>query len=342
MPINMVMFEVKSAEREYLEKHLFEDYNIELYEECLDSEFVKMLPAKIFENTNAISIFNNSSISSDVLNNFKNLRVISIRAAHYDNICINSCEDKNIAVVNIPDFGAQSVAEYTIGLMINLVRNIIPANNFIKSNNKYKGGFLGRDLKDMTLGIAGTDLTGATVCKIANALGMNIVAYDNKKKQELIETCNVEYLSIGEFIERSDIISVHMEYLSESYHLFNDEIFSKCKDGMYFINTSKSELVDIEALQKYIDIGKIAGAALDTSPCNSICYNCVNLSERLEPNHLDCLTQAEFIERFKAYDNVIITPCIAYATQDAIENNIKQTMINIKKALNGDKMCRIV
>ena len=342
MPINMLMFEVKTAEREYLEKHLFEDYKIELYEECLDSEFMNMLSSEILENTNAISIFNNSSISSDVLDNFRNLRVISIRAAHYDNICISSCEDKNIAVVNIPDFGAQSVAEYTIGLMINLVRNIIPANNFIKSNNKYKGGFLGRDLKDMTLGIAGTDLTGATVCKIAKALGMNIIAYDNIKKQELIETYNIEYLPIDEFAEKSDIISVHLEYTPETYHLFNDEIFSKCKDGMYFTNTSKSELVDIVALQKYIDNGKIAGAALDTSPCDSICYNCVNLSEKLEPSNLDCLTQAEFIERFMAYDNVIITPCIAYATQDAIENNMKQTMINVKKALNGDKMCRIV
>ena len=342
MPINMLMFEVKAAEREYFDKHSFEDYNIEFYEECLDDEFVKTLPIPLLEKTNVISIFNNSSISKEVLDNFKNLRVISIRAAHFDNICINSCEDKNIAVVNISDFGAQSIAEYTIGLMINLVRNIIPANNFIKSDNTYKGGFIGRDLKDMTLGIAGTNLTGATVCKIAKAFGMNIVAYDNVKKQELIETCNVEYLPIDDFAKLSDIISVHMEYTSETYHLFNDEIFSKCKDGMYFINTSKSELVDIAALQKYIDIGIIAGAALDTSPCDSICYNCVNLSERLEPSYLDCLTQAEFIERFNAYDNVIITPCIAYATRDAIENNINKTMINVKKALNGDKMCRIV
>ena len=342
MPINIVMFEVKTAEKEYLEKHPFEDYNFTFYEECLDDEFVKTLTQNTLENTNVISIFNNSTITKDVLDNFKNLRVISIRAAHYDHICINSCEDNNIAVVNIPNFGARSIAEYTIGLMINLVRNIIPANNFIKSNNKYKGGFLGRDLRDMTLGIAGTDLTGATVCKIAKALGMNIIAYDNIKKQELIETCNVEYLPIDEFAKMADIISVHMEYTPETYHLFNDEIFSKCKEGIYFINTSKSEIVDVEALQKYIDTGKILGAALDTSPCNSICYNCANLSEKLKPNHLDCLTQAEFIERFKAYDNVIITPCIAYATQDAIENNIEQTMINIKKALKGDKMCRIV
>ena len=140
----------------------------------------------------------------------------------------------------------------------------------------------------------------------------------------------------------ADIISVHLEYAPENYHLFNDEIFSKCKDGMYFINTSKSEIADIEALQKHIDNGKIRGAALDTSPCNSICYNCINLSQKLTPSHLDCLSQAEFTDKFKAYDNVIITPCIAYATEDAIDNNIKQTMINIKKALYGDKACRIV
>ena len=342
MAINMLIFEIKEAERKYFETNTFCDYNINFYEECLDIDFIKNLSEDTLEKTNVISIFNNSTITKELLEKFKNLRVLSVRAAGLDNICLSSCEDKNIAVVNIQDFGAQSIAEYTIGLMISLIRNIIPANNFIKSNNQYRGGFLGRDLANMTLGVAGTGLTGAIVCKIAYSLGMKIIAYDSYKKQELIEKYNVEYLNFDDFISHSDIITVHMNYASENYHLFNDEVFSKCKDNMYFINTSKAEIADITALQKYLDNGKIIGAALDTSPCESICYNCINLSDKLKPSHLECMTQAEFIEKFKNYDNVIVTPCIAYATTDAIHNNINQTMINIKKALNGDKMCRVV
>ena len=342
MATNILMFEIKNAEKEYFSKNCFEGCNITFFEECLDEEFVKTLSKEILDNTHVISIFSNSSITKDVLDNFKNLRVISIRASVFDHICVNSCEDKNIAVINIADFGAESVAEFTMGLMINLVRNIIPANKLIKEDKKYMGGFLGRDLKNLTLGVAGTGLTGATVCKLAYAFGMKIITYDNNIKQELIDKYNVEYTTLEELVEKSDIISVHLEYLPETYHLFNEEIFSKFKDGTYFINTSKSEIIDLEVLYKYIKNGKLKGAALDNSPCESICYNCKNFAQKLNPVHLDCVNQSEFINKFKEFDNVIITPCISYATQDAICNNISNTMINIRQVLNGERICRII
>ena len=342
MSINILMFEMKNSEKDYFKNNNFEDCNITFFDECLNEDFVKTLSDEVLMNTNAISIFNNSSITNEVLCHFKNLRVISIRASLFDHICISSCEDRNIAVVNIPHFGAQSVAEYTIGLMINLVRNIIPAYDLIKNNNKYTGGFLGRDLDNLTLGVVGTGLTGALVCKFANCFNMKIIAHDTIKRQELIEKYDVQYVSLEELVQNSDIVTIHLDYIPETYHLFNEEIFSKFKEGMYFINTSKSEIVDLEALCKCIDEGKIKGAALDTSPCESICYNCKNLAEKLIPGHLECLEQTSFINKFKDYDNIIITPCISYATQDAIENNLYKTIINIKKALKGDKMCRIV
>ena len=342
MAINILAFEIKEAEKEYFKNNNFEDCNIICFEECLNGEFVETLSEELLENTNAISIFNNSSITGDILGKFKNLRVVSIRSSYFDHICMNSCEEKNIAVVNISNFGAKSVAEYTMGLIINLVRNIIPANNLIKSDKKYFGGFLGRDLDNLTLGVIGTGLTGAMVCKFANAFGMKILAYDTIERQEIVEKYNVEYTSLSELAEKSYVITIHLDYLPETYHFINEEFFSKCKDGMYFINTSKSEIMDLSAFCKYLENGKIKGAALDTSPCESICYNCKNLSEKLLPEHLECLEQTTFINKFKNFNNVIITPCISYATQDAIENNLYNTIIDIKKSLRGDRMCRIV
>ena len=342
MAINILMFEIKEAEKQYLEEHPFEGYNITTFEECLDEDFLHNLSPELLENTHVISIFNNSTVTKEVLKNFKNLRIISVRAAHFDHICISTCEDKNIAVVNIPQFGAQSVAEYTIGLIINLVRNIIPANNLIKSGEKYFGGFLGRDLDNLTLGIAGTGITGAYVCKFAKAFGMKVIAYDTKTKQELIDKYELQYMPLSDLVKQADIVTVHLDYMPETYHLFDEEILSNCKDGLYFINTSKSEIVDLEVLLKYFETEKIKKIALDTSPCESICYNCKNLSDKLYPSNLECLNQMEFIKKFCKHENAIITPCIAYATQDAIDNNLTQTMINIKKAMNGDRMCRIV
>lgn len=342
MAINILVFETKQAEKEYFDNNNFEDCDITCFEECLNEEFTETLSDEILDNTNAISIFNNSSITGEVLNKFKNLRAISIRSSYFDHICINSCVEKNIAVVNIPHFGAQSVAEFTMGLIINLVRNIVSANDFIKSDKKYYGGFLGRDLDNLTLGVIGTGLTGGMVCKFAHLFDMKIIAHDTIPRQELIEKYNVEYLPLDELAEKSDIITIHLDYLPETYHLINEEFLAKCKDGIYFINTSKSEIIDLNAFCKYLENGKIKGAALDTSPCESICYNCKNLSEKLSPEHLECLEQTTFINKFKDFNNVIITPCISYATQDAIENNLYKTIINIKKVLRGDRMCRVV
>ena len=342
MAINIIMFETKQAERDFLKKNHYENCEITFFEECLDEEFVKTLPQDILEKTNAISIFDNSTITKEVIEKFKNLRVVSVRAAIYDNICISSCEDKNIAVVNIPDFGTQSVAEYTIGLMINLTRNIIPANNLLKRGEKYQGGLIGKDLNGLTLGIVGTGVQGAMVCKLAKSFGMDIAAYDLFPRQELVDKYSVKYLSLEELANVSDIITIHLDYIPETYHIFNEEIFSKCKDSMYFINTSKSEIVDIEALDKYLQNGKIKGAAMDTSPCNSICYNCRQLNEKLYPSNLNCLSQSDFLSKFEQYDNVIITPCLSYTTGNAIENNLTETINGIKKVLNGEKLCRVV
>ena len=81
MAINIIMFETKQAEKEFLDKNHYENCEITFFEECLDEEFVKTLPEDVLEKTNAISIFDNSSITKKVIEKFKNLRVISIRAA---------------------------------------------------------------------------------------------------------------------------------------------------------------------------------------------------------------------------------------------------------------------
>ena len=138
MAINILMFEIKDAEKEYFAENEIEGCNITFYEECLDMNFIKTLPNEVLENTHAISIFNNSSVTREVLENFKNLRVISIRAAIFDHICLESCEDKNIAVVNIPEFGAQSVAEYTIGCALACCKRFIEGRELyaVGKNNK--------------------------------------------------------------------------------------------------------------------------------------------------------------------------------------------------------------
>ena len=96
------------------------------------------------------------------------------------------------------------------------------------------------------------------------------------------------------------------------------------------------------ALYKYIANGKIKGAALDVLTCESLNFSCPGQKKLDEEIQLDCLEELLYVEKLNRFDNVIITPHIAYETQDAINYILEKTMENIKNIINGDKMCRIV
>ncbi len=341
MTINMLMFEFREPEKKFFEKNNFKDYNISFFSECLNEDSVETLPQELLENTNIISVFINSTITQKIINKFKNLRIISTRSTAYDHICLNGCEDKNIALVNVPKYGETTVAQYIMGLIIALVRNIITADKITQKHEPYEN-FVGRDLTSLTLGVIGTGAIGSSVCKLAQAFGINVAAYDVRIKHELIDKYNLNYVSLEELFKISDIISLHIPYGPETHHIINDDVLSICKQNVYIINTSRSELIDLSALYKHLNNGKIKGIALDITTCESLSYNCKNLSDKLGNTSLKCMEEALYIDKLKSHDNVIITPHIAYATQEAIDTILEKTMINIKNTINGDKMCRIV
>ncbi len=340
--MNMLVFEFREAEKKFFEENNFQDFNITFFPECLNEEFVETLAPELLEDTNIISVFINSVVNKNVIDKFKNLRVISTRSTGYDHICVESCQYKNIAVTNVTNYGETSVAQFTFGLMIALIRNIPSAAIAFKNSESASQTFIGRDLSKLTLGVVGTGAIGASVCKTANSFGMNILGYDVKHKQELVDKFNVKYVAFDELVKLSDIISLHLPYTGENYHMFDEKTFSEMKENSYFVNTSRGELVDLGALYKYIANGKIKGAALDVLTCESLKFSCPGQKKLDEEIQLDCLEELLYVEKLNRFDNVIITPHIAYETQDAINYILEKTMENIKNIINGDKMCRIV
>lgn len=338
MSINMLVFEMRETEEKFFKSRSFEGFNFTFFDECLNEEFAENLSEDILKNATVISISKESSLTDTVLDKFKNLRIVSIRSDDYDQVCISKCKERNIAVINVPQNNTKSVAQFVIGLIINLARNIIPASKI----SRVTEDFTGRDLSKLTLGLVGTGQVGAEICRIADAIGMKIITHDKYPKCELIQKFDVKHVSLYEMANEADIICVNLEYNTETHHLFNEEFFSKCKDGIYFVSISKSELIDYEALYKYIDNGKIKGAALDTTPCDSICYHCKNLSNKLAGKNLHCLEQTNYIEKLKKFDNVIITPCLSGTTIDSTEYILNQTMQSITETLVGDRLYRIV
>lgn len=339
MTIKMLLFDYRDSEKNFFKNRNFENFDITFFSESLNEDTVKTIDKNLLEQTTVISVFIDSEVTKDVINAFKNLRIISTRSTGIDHINHKYAMEKNIDVINVESYGATSVAQYTIGLMIALVRKIIPASRYVLTKENSCQSFIGRDISKLTIGIVGTGSIGAAVCKLASGFGMKVFAYDIAKKQELCNKTTVEYTDLETLIKQSDIISLHLPYTGENYHMFSTLQFEQMKRSTYFINTSRGELLDTTALYDAIIDNKIQGAALDVVSCEAYSFKCNQFSRRLGED-ITCMKEAELVGKLSKMPNVIITPHIAYETQDAVEYLLEMSFRGIVDTIKGGNQFR--
>lgn len=330
MTIEMVVFDVKEEEKYFFENNEFQHFKFTLFNESLNSETVKNLPANIKDNTSVISIFTDSDITEDVIKEFKNLRIISTRSTAYDHISKKAVMNRNIAVLNVPNYGEKSVAQFTFGVIIALIRNLMPAGK----NDVKEEDIIGRDISELSIGIVGTGAIGASVAKIANFFNMKIYGYDLRIKHELIKKYDIEYLSFENLLKKSDIVTVHIPFTGDNFHMFSAKEFDLMKKDSYFINTSSIKLVDCESLYNALITKKLKGAAIDTKICrfkNEMCNG-------EKPVTKVCQEEEKYLELLKNTNNVILTPHIAYNTKETLDYILQSTIDQIKDNIKGGNL----
>jgi len=207
-----------------------------------------------------ILVVRSTVVNEKTINESKNLSLIVRAGAGVNNIAIAAANKKGIYVSNCPGKNAIAVAELTIGLMIALDRwipdNVIDFRNGIWNKEKYSKaqGLYGR-----TLGIIGVGNIGKEVAKRALALGMNVYGKDISR----IEGVPVkDFSEMDQLLPMCDIVTVHLPLTDQTRNLFDQKMFSYMKDGALFINTSRAEIVDEDALLWAVENKKIR-AALD-------------------------------------------------------------------------------
>ena len=329
--MKMLMFDFRESEMDFFNRNDLVGYDIEFIKKPLNKEF--NLTENQINETQIISAFVSSELSADILKRFKNLRIVTTRSTGYNHIDIDYCNKNHIAVFNVPEYGSESVAQYTFMLILALVRNLMPAMIDTKNNEIKHSLYEGMNLNNLTLGIIGAGAIGSSLAKIANFFNMKIYICSKEKNKDI--THFVNYVSFEELLRKSDIISLHIPSLPETYHIINNEAFAMMKQGVCFVNTARGELVDINALYKNILSGKIKGAALDVLECESLSvgesYSDVNLSVK----DSTCISKAFFAQKLLSKKNVIITPHIAYNTKESIDTILNTTFISISDYLKG-------
>lgn len=189
------------------------------------------------------------------------LKLIIRGGVGIDNIDHVYAEEKGIKVMNTPKASSDSVAELALAHMFSVARFISIAGHTMREGKWEKKAYKGIELSGKTLGIIGYGRIGQALGLRAQALGMKVVAYDIYKISAL-ENENMRYVEMDKLLAVSDFISLHTPAI-DGKPLINAETIAKMKDGVVFINTSRGNNVDENALLDALNSGKIYGAGLD-------------------------------------------------------------------------------
>lgn len=258
-----------------------------------------------------VIVIANMPLSGRVILSDEKLKMISVAFTGVDHVDMASCAKKSITVCNAAGYSTSSVAELAVGLMISLLRNIVPLNDAIR-HGKTRAGFSQHELAGKTVGIIGTGSIGLKVAKIVSAFGCKVIAYSRTVKRE-VQNMGITYMPLDEVLSQSDIVSIHVPLNENTRLLLNKDKLSLMKPSSILINAARGPIVDYSALADALKKGAISGAGLD-----------VFETEPPLSNH----------PLFSA-PNVVLTPHIGFATSEAMERRAYITFDNIIKWLEG-------
>ncbi|GHO91614.1 lactate dehydrogenase [Reticulibacter mediterranei] len=261
------------------------------------------------------------------------LKLIATRSTGYDHIDLAAAAQHGIAVANVPGYGETAVAEQTFALVLTLSRKMHLAYTRTQQGDYSIEGLRGFDLYGKTLGVVGAGAIGLHVIRIAKGFGMNVVAYDVNQNRLLAEVLGFRYVKLDELFTISDIITLHAPALPSTQHMINRETLSTMKHGALLINTARGSLIDTQALVWALDTGILAGAGLDALEGEEFLQHEEELLNTPDTeDKLKILAHNRLLQR---RDNVVITPHIAFNTEEALRRILDTTIENVQAFLQG-------
>src|SRR6202044_3179050 len=235
-------------------------------------------------------------VDAKLLESAPKLRVVGRAGVGVDNIDTAAATHAGIVVMNTPGANAIAVAELTLGLMISMCRSIPRANTTMHAGKWDKKTLQGSELRGKTLGIVGLGRIGLEVARRAASFGMDIIGYDPFVAPVIARENGVTLVNIDDIFKQSDYLTLHVGLTTQTEGLINQTSLRIVKKGIRIINCARGELIVEAALAEALKSGQVAGAALDVF-------------------HQEPLKDSPFY----ALDNVILSPHIAGATDEAQE-----------------------
>lgn len=286
----------------------------------------KLLPthrelAEVISGYEVLIMRVNPVIDRGILERAKRLKVIGVCSVGLDHVDMEAAKEEGVHVFNAAGLNGNAVAELTIAKMLDLSRHTISSYIDVKVNqnwDKYK--FVGRELRDKTLGILGFGRIGQRVGELARAFRMNVVAYDPYLPVEVFEQQHARSMSIKEVLKVSDFVTIHMPLNSETRNLFNAESIAGMKNDAVVLGMARGGIVNEHDMYEALKAGKIGGYAADV------------MEEETSEGGLAGSTA--FATPLFECDNFIVTPHLGAQTVDASRDIGNFIIDKVKQALN--------
>lgn len=248
-----------------------------------------------------------------------NLQMVCVSMTGTDHVDVDYCHEHDIPVSNVPAYSPATVAEHALGLLLALRRQIVSYHNLLNSDQWYGEGwqtnvFLDYEVNDIhssRIGIVGTGMIGRAMGNMAAGIGMDVVYYNRGKKDG-----DLPLVSFDELLETCDAISLHCPLNGETRDLFTLAEFKRMKKGAVIINAARGGIVNERDLAEGLHSGVLAGAALD-------------LTEQ------DPIKPDEPLLKLMDLPNFIMTPHVAWSSQQAMQGLIDRAIENINQWNNG-------
>lgn len=266
-----------------------------------------------------------TQISHEMIDRFAEMgiRCIATRTIGYDHVDGEYARSKGITLTNV-EYSPASVADYTIMMILMGLRKIKHIMMRSDVQDFTLKGKLAKELPDCTVGVIGTGRIGSTVVKNLSGFGCRVICYDLVKNPEVEKYA--EYMELEEIYAESDIITLHAPLTEENYHMIDGRTFELMKEGVGIVNCARGPLIDSDALIENIESGKVGFACLDVVEHEFNLYYFNRMGEPLNNPRLAIL---------RSYSNVIVTPHMAFYTDEAVANMAENSIIGAKSAIEG-------
>jgi glycerate dehydrogenase len=260
---------------------------------------------------------NKTPVDRESIKSALNLKYIGVLATGYNIVDVDAAREKGIPVCNIPTYGTAAVGQFAIGLLLEICHHIGHHSKAVH-DGRWEScpdwcfwDYPLIELAEKTMGIIGFGRIGQTTGRIACALGMDVIAFDEQKTESGEKIAR--YISLDELLAKSDVVVLHCPLFPSTQGIVNKDSIAKMKDGVIIINNSRGPLVVEQDLADALNSGKVYAAGLDVVSSEPIKGDNPLLSAK----------------------NCIITPHISWAPKESRQRLMNIAIENLKSFLDG-------